>query len=199
MTDRETEVGLETVGVLVAHVGKMLPYLNSRPELLPRQYAAACLAKYTRLLDAMMQLRDAGFPDVIGLGLRSLLECWYLGMLLLFSPSEAMTTIGSGHVHQFKQLDASWGDVSLAWDDIDVGTKPKCINWSDLSKRVGERPLGLFAWPGSGYHRYSDEDGWSVPSYVRARVIVDAVAIDGGHQLIPPRAPPVTGIVCPVT
>jgi hypothetical protein len=127
-----------TVAMLVAHVTGMLPYLNSTPALVPRQNAAACLARCNRLLAAMIQLQASGYPDVVGLGARPLLECWYLGMFLLVSPDEAMSVIGAAHKHQLRNLDESWGDVASSWDHIEVGMKSTSINWNNLSKRVGE-------------------------------------------------------------
>ena len=128
---------LEAVNSLVDHVRtRMFPYLASRPELAPRQYAAAALARWNRMLSAMLLLRASGYPDLIGIVLRSLLETWYVGMYFLLSPAEAMDRISAAHVLQLTKLDPTrWGDQQAIIDQMMVG--PQSLNWESVSQRVG--------------------------------------------------------------
>jgi hypothetical protein len=114
----------------------MLPRLTSRPDLVPRQYAAAALARCNRLLRAMILLRDAGYPDVVGLPVRSLLEGWYLGMYLLLAPDEALSAINASHLYQLEHLDESWGEMTTGWDDLPVTSK--LLKWKELSDRLNQ-------------------------------------------------------------
>jgi hypothetical protein len=121
------------------HVTTMLPRLASRPELAPRQIAAAFLARCNRLLLSMVLLESNGFPDVAGLPLRPLIESWYLGMFLLFSPDEAMQVIRAAHLHQLRKFDETWDldDSIEAWVAAGPPIIPRQINWADLTIRVG--------------------------------------------------------------
>ncbi len=129
---------LEAVNALVDHVRtKMLPRLASRPDLAPRQYAAAALARCNRLLSSMLLLRTNGYPDLIGLILRPLLECWYIGMYFLLSPAEAMDRTHAAHSLQLTKLDPdAWGNVQQIIDQMVMG--PQSLSWEAVSGRVGD-------------------------------------------------------------
>jgi hypothetical protein len=131
----EADYRVAVISELVEHVRlRMIPYLTSRPDLAPRHYAAACLARCNRLLSSMIALRSAGYPDVIGLPLRSLLECWYLGIYSLVAPDEAFRVINAGHAHQLGRFDETWPAPSTEWEEISPNPKP--IIWKTLSTRV---------------------------------------------------------------
>ena len=130
---------LAVIDSLIGHVrNRIIPYLTSRSDLVPRHYAAACLARCNRLLAATVDLYRTGYPDVIGLPLRSLLECWILGMYYLLAPDEAMTVITAGHVYQLAQFDDTWGDPARAWHEELPDIAGKRINWRSVFDRVGE-------------------------------------------------------------
>jgi hypothetical protein len=137
LTGSNGDPRIDAVAALVEHVRtQMIPSLFSRPDRAPRQYAAAALARCNRLLAAMIVLRDAGFPDVIGGLLRSLLECWYLGMYFYLSPDEAFERTSAAHLHQLTKLDeARWGDFDHAFWESHVD--PKGMSWEHVSNRVG--------------------------------------------------------------
>jgi len=83
----------------------------------------------------MIELRTAGFPDAIGLLLRSLLECWYLGMYFVLAPDEAYEKTHTAHAHQLTRLDpAHWGDIQRILDQMPVD--PRQMNWKTVSDRV---------------------------------------------------------------
>jgi hypothetical protein len=59
LTEADDRVGV--ISEIVEHVRlRMIPYLTSRPDLAPRHYAAACLARCNRLLSSMIALRTPG-------------------------------------------------------------------------------------------------------------------------------------------
>jgi hypothetical protein len=128
---------LDAVTALIEHVRtKMIPSLFSRPDRAPRHYAAAALARCNRLLAAMVVLRDSGFPDAMGGLLRSLLECWYLGMYFYLAPDEAFERTHAAHVHQLTKLDESrWGDTERVRRETQV--EPQAMSWEQVSQRVG--------------------------------------------------------------
>jgi hypothetical protein len=128
------------VAELLAEMRWMVPRLTSRADLLPRQYGACCLARCSRLLSAMVELRRLGYSDVVGLPLRSLLECWYLGMYTLFAPGEAIELLRGAHLYQLGHLDDSWEGLAKSveeWKAIGPPVNPKSINWADLRDCVG--------------------------------------------------------------
>lgn len=115
----------------------VLPHLNSRRDLPARHYAAASLARCSRLLSAMIELRAAGFPDVVGILLRSILECWYLGMYFVLAPDEAYENTHAAHAFQLAKLDPShWGDTERILSQMPV--KPRHMNWKAISDRIAE-------------------------------------------------------------
>jgi hypothetical protein len=142
-----TRVQLEAVRALAEHVqGRMLPYLSSRPDLLPRQYAACALARCNRLLFSMFDMRQNGYTDVMGIATRSYLECWLIGIYLAMAPEEALDRLNEAHVHQLKRMDESWGDLSDVIERMQVGDKTSSLVWKDVAARVDQ--LYSVSWPG---------------------------------------------------
>ena len=85
----------------------------------------------------MIVLRSTGYPDLVGLILRPLLECWYIGMYFLLSPGEAMERTHAAHVLQLTKLDPSrWGDIQSIIDQMVMG--PQSLSWEGDSDRVGD-------------------------------------------------------------
>lgn len=127
---------LRYIVALIDHVRLgILPHLNSRRDLPARHYAAASLARSNRLLSAMIKLRAAGFPDAVGLLLRSLLECWYLGMYFVLAPAEAYEKTHAAYAYQLAGLDSAyWGDTQRILDQMSVD--PRRMNWRTVSDRV---------------------------------------------------------------
>jgi hypothetical protein len=134
----DEDARIEAVSTMVDHVRiKILPRLVSRPELAPRHYAAAALARCNRLLAGMLLLRTAGYPDLVGIFLRSLLEAWYTGLYFLLAPDEAMRRSSAAHVLQLTKLDPTrWGDQQTIIDQMFMG--PQALPWEAVSRRVGE-------------------------------------------------------------
>jgi hypothetical protein len=127
---------LVAVDELTAHVDSMLPRLTSREDLVPRQYAAACLARCNRLLGGMAVLLQSDHDDVAGLAVRPILECWYLTVYLVFAPDEALAVIQGANAHQVKQFDASW-DIPTRVAYLALH-EPRRMDWRSTAQRVGE-------------------------------------------------------------
>ena len=129
---------LRYIVALIDHVRLgVLPHLNSRRDLPARHYAAASLARCNRLLLAMIELRTAGFPDVVGILLRSILEFWYLGMYFVLAPYEAYENTHAAHAFQLTRLDpALWGDTERILNQMPV--KPRQMKWKTISDRIAD-------------------------------------------------------------
>jgi hypothetical protein len=133
------QVQLDAVRALAEHVRSgMLQYLTSAPDLLPRQYAATALARCNRLLLSMFEMRERGFPDVIGILARSYLECWWIGVYLVLAPAEAIGRLNAAHVSQLMKMTGSWGDMSYVIDKMPFSGKKSQMNWKELANRVDE-------------------------------------------------------------
>jgi len=136
-TRDEEALQLAQVLELTEHIRSVvIPNLNSRRDLAARHYSAAALARCTRLLLAMVDLRATGFPDVVGVLLRPFLECWYLGMYFVLEPEEAHRETRAAHAHQLSKLDPEhWGDTEQILSQITE--PPRALNWRNVSDRVG--------------------------------------------------------------
>jgi hypothetical protein len=85
----------------------------------------------------MIELRSAFFPDVVGLILRSFLECWYLGMYFVLAPEDAYEATHAAHADQLAHLDPT---VWTGADEIaaQMANSQRRMNWRDVSARVGD-------------------------------------------------------------
>lgn len=131
------DVRLDPVEQMAAHIrDELIPDLRSQHDQIARQYAAAALARSNRLLLAMLELRRSEYPDVLGVLLRCMVECWFLGMLCVLAPEEAHGLIRAAHKRQLEKLDeVTWGDVQSVIRQIEVNAKG--VNWEVVSRRVG--------------------------------------------------------------
>jgi hypothetical protein len=129
----------EAVQALIDYIrSQMLPRLSSRRDLASRHYSGAALIRMVRLVTAMIVLRSEGFPDVIGLPLRTVLECWWLGMYFALAPEEAYMAAHGDHGFQLGRLDPTrWGDTKAVLSQLRVPPKQE-LNWKRIAKRVGE-------------------------------------------------------------
>jgi hypothetical protein len=128
---------LEPVIEMASHIRtELIPHLQSPQDRAAQHYAAAALARCNRLLLSMLDLRKAGFPDVLGVMLRCLVECWYLGMLAILAPDETHDMIRAAHKWQLERLDDStWEGVGSVTAQIDQAAQK--MNWKVVSNRVG--------------------------------------------------------------
>ena len=111
--------------------------LSSVPTLAPRQYAAAALARCNRLLGGMLALYSAGFPDLLGVLSRLVLEYYYVGEYLILAPDEAYEKLNAAHKEQLSRMgNGGWGDLESAMDAIPQ--KSQKLNLFDVKSRVGE-------------------------------------------------------------
>ena len=87
---------------------------------------------------SMFEMRERGYPDLIGILARSYLECWWIGVYLVLAPEEALDLLNAAHVHQLRKMDGTWGDLSYVINRMEVTGKTTQMNWKDLADRVDE-------------------------------------------------------------
>jgi len=97
---RLVEQGVEQLTQLVT--GR-LHLFTSRGQWAARQYGVAGLARGTDLLSAGIASSKAGFPDVVGVLVRSLVDSWLSGAYVMFGGAEALARLE----HQLQRHEAA--------------------------------------------------------------------------------------------
>jgi predicted Zn-dependent protease with MMP-like domain len=111
--------------------------LSSIPTLAPRQYAGATLARCNRLLGGMLALYASGFPDLLGVQLRLVLEFYFVGEYLILAPDEAYDKLLAAHKDQLSRMgNGGWEDLQSVMDEIPQ--KSEKLNLFNVMSRVGE-------------------------------------------------------------
>ena len=98
----------------------------------------SALARCNRLLLSMFEMRERGYPDLIGILARSYPERWWIGVYLALAPNEALDRLNAAHVHQLTRMDDTWGDLSHVICKMSVSGKTSPMNWKELVDRVDE-------------------------------------------------------------
>lgn len=134
---------------LVEHVTASLGYLQSRPGLRTRHFAAMSLARLTRLVKAMDELVDRGFADVVDVVGRSALETFALGLYVLYGGDAAYDHVRGAHVRQRRalpdlsaeipewrqllEMDSAWDGPTekIVWEELITRRLPELVDPGD--------------------------------------------------------------------
>lgn len=94
--------------------------------------ALAALARIRALLISLLAIERSGRPDVVGVILRTMLEVWYFGVIVLLGDDEDLTRLESDHRHWKNEFAKNGPGVSL-----EPGDTRKFSVWA-RAKRAGE-------------------------------------------------------------
>jgi hypothetical protein len=134
----ETSDLFDAASSLVAEVRRRQPNFTSKHELLPRQLAAAALARGVALLDGLVTLGEDRVSEIGGLLARAIWECWIIGLYLILAPDDALMLLTGAHRRDVRTLVENWPKdgpgLSLAALDVDE----QRINFEVTAKTVSD-------------------------------------------------------------
>jgi hypothetical protein len=117
-------------------------FLTSQRVKLPRQFAAAGLARCRALLEGMCALEESGRSDVSGVLGRALLETWLVSAyVILRNDRDSLTDIGAGFAKAARNIAEALEMDGLSekaeqWTAAVGGPKVAMPSYKDLTKRV---------------------------------------------------------------
>jgi len=135
-TIKDAERRLAVAEELIAHIEQRIPDLTSRPDLMPRQFAAVALARCCRLYRAIRALNRADMMDVCSLPVRPLYEAMLIGYYTLYGGDEAYDIVRGAYIRELRLLPQAAREGSTLTDDW-TGPADK-IRWENLGRTVGK-------------------------------------------------------------
>jgi hypothetical protein len=131
-------VGLRAaVDELLSILEALAPSLESKPDQVPRQFAAAGLMRCCALLRGICVLEDAGLGPVTGILERQHWETWLVSLHVLFRGDEALQEVGGDDIF-WKRLLSKKLDLGLSYHE-DWEGKIASLDFKRLAE--GLKPL----------------------------------------------------------
>jgi hypothetical protein len=112
----------ELVRFVIHEIDTHMPRLTSGPGYLPRQMAAAALARGRKLWAALDAVQAAGQAVVGGLLSRAIWECWVVGLFVLFKGDD-------GYEHLAGAYDRANDLITDRWPDDETRPELRRLNY----------------------------------------------------------------------
>lgn len=113
----------ELMRFVIHEIDTHMPRLTSGPDYLPRQMAAAALARARMLWAALDAVQAAGQAVVGGLLSRAIWECWVVGLFVLFKGD-------NGYEHLAGAYDRANGLITDRWPDDETRPELRRLDYS---------------------------------------------------------------------
>lgn len=126
----------DDVASLADLIRSKAPLLRSRPDLRPRQLAAAGLMRSVALLVGIGVLRRAGRTDVTGILARQHFETFLVSLYLLFKGEPALEELRADDVYWSRRL-SNHTEIPFAEHLAEWKGEPRALNYRDIAAALG--------------------------------------------------------------